>query len=164
MNSIEVKQIFQQKDLQITSKNFIFILMKPLIDFVNALYAQRRWRVTSGVKNLVLVLEENDKKILTPSEICDGLEARKRPMDLTTVYRILERLEELHLVHQINGSFIRCSHPENKNEDHHFLIDKKTKKAEEIFLDYRSSIAVQLKQEKSFDLNEVSLVFYGDFK
>lgn len=137
--------------------------MKNTIDFVNERYALKKWRVTAGVRNICSVFDEKPYTLFTPAKLCEALEGKQRPIDLTTAYRILERLEELHIVHQIDDAFIVCSDPSNTEEDHHFLMDEETGHAEEIFLDYRESIAMQLKQEKNFNLKDVSLVFYGRF-
>ena len=97
---------------------------------------------------------------MTVSEISRALEGESHEVDPTTVYRILERLTECGLVHNLQGKFVLCSDPDHKNE-HHFLFCTKCRNTEEIFLDYRDSIAKQLAVEKNFLLCDVDLLFKG---
>lgn len=128
-------------------------------DFVKKTFSENGWRMTAGVRNILVVLEEADT-ILSVQEISEKLKEINREIDITTIYRILEKLASVELIHEVEGKWIRCTDPENPDE-HHFLICENCGKSEEIFLDYRKAIAKQLKKEKGFDLNRVSLTFYG---
>ncbi len=134
--------------------------MSDFLLSVQAIFVARGWRVTAGVQNVVRILEQSQIPI-SSAEICAQLEKEGRPIDLTTVYRILDRLISIHLLHSLNGKFIRCSDPENKSDSHHFLICDDCGKAEEIFLDYFKSIEQQLQREKKFQLREVDMNFLG---
>ena len=134
--------------------------MSDFLSSVQALFSTHGWRVTAGVQNVVRVLEQTQKPI-SSAEICTQLEKDGRPIDLTTVYRILDRLISLHLLHSLHGKFVRCSDPSNKSDSHHFLICDDCGKAEEIFLDYFKSIEQQLQREKKFKLREVDMTFFG---
>lgn len=123
-------------------------------------FSTHGWRITAGVQNVSRLLEEATTPI-SSAEICDQLEQAGRPIDLTTVYRILDRLVALHLIHPLQGKFFRCADPENKEDSHHFLLCDNCGKAEEIFLDYFKSIEQQLYREKRFGLREVEMSFRG---
>ena len=81
--------------------------------------------------------------------------------DVSTVYRVLEKLQKTRLVHEFGGKWKWCTTPHNKEEAHHFLICEKCGNAEEIFLDYKDAIADQLAREKNFVLKKVHLSFLG---
>ena len=109
-------------------------------------FKENKWRMTAGVRNMLVVLEDSSS-LLTIGEIHDHLKAINREIDITTIYRILEKIESIGLVHSTSGKWMKCSDPDNKDE-HHFLICDKCGKSEEIFLDYKRAIAMQLKKEK----------------
>ena len=86
----------------------------------------------------IQVLEKNGFKITTPRKLVlqalQDTDQAVSPYDLqktigkqvdlnhVTIYRILEVLQDLHLVHKVaNGGFIKCSIPDIKG-CHHFLI------------------------------------------
>ncbi len=123
-------------------------------------FVQKRWRLTAGVRNVLLILSS----AMTPLSVQDigkKLKAQDHPVDATTVYRILERLKECRLIHTLReGRFVKCSDMSNAKA-HHFLRCKKCSGVEEIFLDYKKSIASQLASEKNFLLTDVDLEFWG---
>ena len=121
------------------------------------LFAQQSWRVTRGVRQVFDYLQSQSSftkvgDIKTPAKI-----------DLSTKYRILEKLLETKLIHQEGEGFRACSDLNNK-QAHHFLICQNCDRAEEIFLDYKASISDQLAREKNFLLTDVRLSFYGRCK
>ena len=134
--------------------------MSDLLLSIQSIFTARGWRVTAGVRNVVRVLEET-KIPISSAEICAQLEKDERPIDLTTVYRILDRLISIHFLHSLYGKFILCSDPKNKSDSHHFLVCDNCGKAEEIFLDYFKPIEQQLQREKKFELREVDMNFFG---
>jgi len=126
---------------------------------IKTFFNKKGWRITPATQNVVDILH----KISTPisvQEILSILERMEHPVDLTTVYRILDRLIQSGMVHDLKGKFVLCSDPERKGE-HHFLWCTKCQNTEEIFLDYKDSIAKQLASEKNFLLQEVDLLFKG---
>lgn len=122
-------------------------------------FSQKGWRVTAPTRNIINALH-NATSPIGVREICSALKERDRSANSTTIYRVLERLIESGIVHDIQGKFILCSNPEEKKE-HHFLWCTQCNRTEEIFLDYRESIARQLASEKNFLLQEVDLLFKG---
>lgn len=134
--------------------------MSDFLSSVRTIFTAHGWRVTAGVQNVVSLLEKTEIPI-SSAEICSTLDKEGRPIDLTTVYRILDRLIAVHLLHSLDGKFVRCTDPENKTDSHHFLVCDNCGKAEEIFLDYFKSIEQQLHREKGFGLREVDMSFRG---
>jgi len=124
---------------------------------VEAAFKARRWRVTLGVREVLRVLGEHDH-FLSAHEIEKILAGK---LDVTTIYRILEKLQEVKLVHEFQGKWRVCSDPHNHTESHHYLICGQCGTAEEIFLDYHEAISEQLAREKQFLLKKVHLGFLG---
>lgn len=129
------------------------------VDYVVDLFEKRGWRVTAAVRNVLRVLVQ-EERFLSVIDINEKLKIFSRAVDPVTIYRILDKLKILKVVHEHEGGWIVCSDV-NKKEAHHFLICEKCNAAEEIFLDYKESIAKQLAQEKHFFLKAVDISFYG---
>ncbi len=134
--------------------------MQEKIKLAEERFASRAWRFTAGARNVGRIIFST-KIPLSATEITEILAKKGLKSDLTTVYRLVDRYVSLDLAHLLNGQVIPCNHPENKNEEHHFLVCESCGEAEEITLNYRESISRQLKAEKNFKLRKVDLVFYG---
>jgi len=63
-------------------------------------------------RRVVLEVLSTARVPLTPAEIHERVKARGRTMDLVSVYRILETLQENGLIHHVlaNNSFKACAH------------------------------------------------------
>lgn len=131
--------------------------MNDYLNQAESAFKARRWRVTLGVREVLRVLSEQDR-FLSAHEMEKILE---QSLDVTTIYRVLEKLQEVKLVHEFQGKWRLCSDCENHTESHHFLICESCGEAEEIFLDYHDAISDQLAKEKQFLLKKVHLGFLG---
>ncbi len=120
-------------------------------------FKERAWRLTLAVRETFKVLSSSEV-FLSAYEIAKVLDDR---FDVTTIYRVLEKLQEVRLVHEFQGKWKLCTDPHNTEESHHFLICDTCGYAEEIFLDYHDAIANQLAREKDFLLKKVHLGFLG---
>lgn len=125
-------------------------------------FAKKNWRVTAGTRNVIEILE-GPETFYSTKDIQKKLKEKGRPIDLSTIYRILEKIKQFDLIHEFDGQFARCTDPGNP-EEHHFLMCQKCHGAEEIFLDYKQGISDQLAKEKGFLLKEVHLAFKGECK
>ncbi|MBT3349155.1 transcriptional repressor [bacterium] len=134
--------------------------MKNFTENTQKRFADKKWRFTSGARNLARILE-NATSPLSVKSLVESLEAAERKMDTATVYRLLERFLEVRLVHRVANGFMPCTDPDNTSDSHHFLLCNSCGLAEEIFLDYQESISKQLQKEKDFRLSSVDLTFYG---
>ncbi len=135
----------------------VFENMKQNLAPVEAAFTARRWRVTLGVREVLRVLNEN-AFFLSAHDMEKILD---HSLDVTTIYRVLEKLQEVRFVHEFQGKWRLCSDCDNQTESHHFLICESCANAEEIFLDYHEAIADQLAREKQFLLKKVHLGFLG---
>lgn len=81
---------------------------------------QNGFKITTPRKQVLEALTSLDKPV-SPYEIQKVIPG-KAQLNHVTIYRILEMLRELHLVHKVaNGGFIKCIVPEEKG-CHHFLV------------------------------------------
>jgi len=134
--------------------------MKKLRDTVQVTYNENGWRMTAAVRNICDIFDEASN-LLSANDVTSSLVVQGNITDITTVYRILERFETMGVIHKIGKKFIKCKDPTNQHQQHHFLICDRCDKAEEIFLNYKESIASQLKNEKGFTLKDVDMTFHG---
>jgi Fe2+ or Zn2+ uptake regulation protein len=131
-----------------------------LLKTVESAFRLKRWRLTAGVRNVVTILEAQNTP-LSPYEIQKQLLVMGRELDVSTIYRIIEKLTKSRAVHSVERRFFKCSSPQETQKQHHFLLCEKCGQAEEIYLDYESSIGAQLATEKNFILKQVTLSFSG---
>ena len=142
------------------AKKLIYECMTDFIEFISTEFKKRNWRLTAGVRNVTHILAETNIP-LSVHDLRKLLQSQDRDIDPTTIYRIFDKLKAIEVLHEIHGRFIKCSDPENKEDEDHFLICDECGEAEEIFLDYFEAIASQLKAEKGFELEEADLSFVG---
>ncbi len=134
--------------------------MSDFLSTVAAKFNEKGWRMTQAVRLTVQILAETSS-LLSVGDVLIQLKKQGLKANISTVYRILEKLEDVHLVHNFEHQWRRCTYPDNKTDEHHFLICSKCGGVEEIFLDYKESISDQLAREKNFLLKEVHLGFFG---
>ncbi len=127
------------------------------LQLIESKFKANRWRFTSSARQIVDALI-NQNVFISAYELEALLEEE---LNVTTVYRTLEKLQKLKLAHEFQGKWKWCENPKNEVESHHFLICERCDNAEEIFLDYKAGIADQLAREKNFILTKVHLGFLG---
>jgi Fe2+ or Zn2+ uptake regulation protein len=79
-------------------------------------------RVT-GPRTRVLELLDGEHRALSPYEIRDHLGRDRIRMDVVTIYRVLEVLERLGLVHRVyrTGGYVRCRRRDLDHHHHHLV-------------------------------------------
>ncbi len=90
----------------------IFKLTKddPFLTRALASLKEKRFRITSP-RQMVLELLSKTKKALHPNDIYSEIKKSAKSIDLASVYRILEVLTELKLIHrEANGGYFPCQH------------------------------------------------------
>lgn len=127
---------------------------------VENFFTKNNWRITLSVRSVLDILSDSET-LLGVSDIQIILREKKQKFDTSTIYRILNKLKKINLIHEFENKWKRCTHSHNTTDEHHFLICDKCNNVEEIFLDYKDSIADQLLEEKKFKLEHVRLGFFG---
>lgn len=114
----------------------------------------------------ILQLLESTQKSVSPSEIFILLQKKFKSdeFDRVTVYRILEKLEELEIVHSVgDGKYIYCTHQACGHDKHFIAICTKcgavkdvggTTKTLQVLSDF-------LQQEAKFQMTNDSIVIRG---
>jgi len=133
--------------------------VSTFLDFVTVRFKEKNWRVTAGVRNVSSILARQNK-FYSVMDIEYRLVQMGRSIDTVTIYRILEKLNDVGLVNEFESKWHHETDPDNALKGHYLICDK-TGWAEEIHLDYFSTIAKQLAKEKGFLLKEVKMAFVG---
>lgn len=133
--------------------------VSEFLEFVTDRFKARNWRVTAGVRNVSSILAKQNQ-FYSVLDIEQRLIKMGRSIDTVTIYRILEKLDEVGLVNEFESKWHHETDPQNDLKGHYLICDE-TGWAEEIHLDYFSTIAKQLAKEKGFLLKEVKMAFIG---
>lgn len=127
------------------------------------LYAHN-YKLTPQREATVRVLLENEEDHLSAEDVYLLLKERSPEIGLATVYRTLELLNELKIIHKINfgdGVARYDLHAEGAERFHHHLVCIKCGTVDEILDDLLGD--VEKKVEKNFDFKIIDhrLVFHG---
>lgn len=123
---------------------------------------------TTKPRLMVIGFLAGAKEAFTPYEIKDAMAQMEVKADVVTIYRVLEELEKLGLVHKVLalGRYIRCFEEDNcddhhRDNCHHYLICRNCQAVEEIAGEDLSSIEARIVKEKGFKVEAHSLEFLG---
>ncbi len=120
-------------------------------------------------RKLVIDLLSKNKKVLTPYEMRDTFKKRKVNADVVTIYRILETLEKLSLVHKVlalNG-YSACAVTgldRKKNAEqscHHYLVCKSCHRVDEVEGENLSGLEKKIAKQYQFKIQSHYLEFTG---
>ncbi len=137
----------------------------------NALSAlkKRGYRITKPRK-LVVQLLNDANTALSAYEIRDLLAASDEAVDIVSIYRILECLEENHLIHRVllTGKVRKCQlddedHCQLPQDDHchHLLICRQCNTTQEVHCHGMDAILAQVSQQARFQVEDHRLEFVG---
>ena len=141
--------------------------MIEYIDFALGRMQAEKFKIT-GPRRAVIELLAKSTKALNPYEMKAILEKQKVDIDVVTVYRVLETLEKLALVHKILAfnSYIACNTREDETHDgeencHHYLLCSKCHKVEEFEGEDLSKLEEKVARETKYQINSHYLEFIG---
>ena len=117
------------------------------------------YRLT-GARRAVVETVQQSTRALTPVEVFDMARAKYRALGLVSVYRTLEKLEELHLiqrVHQPHGcqAFISAGHGHQ-----HLLLCKQCGQVEFFDGDDLGILTESIAQKTGYQIQENLLQFF----
>ena len=127
------------------------------------------FRVTRPRRLVVEILAQADEA-LSAYEIKDLLQDRGERVDTVSVYRIIECLEENHLVHRLlgTGKIRKCQLPhedhctlERTNHCHHLLICQSCGDIQEIHCLGLGALIKDVEKQARFKIKEHNLEFIG---
>lgn len=123
---------------------------------------EAKFKITPS-RQMVIEFLAKSTKALSPYEIRNLLKKRGSAADVVTIYRILELLEKLGLVHKVLGlnGYIRCGMEEEKAPCHHYLLCKKCQKVEEAHGENLSMLQKKITKNQKFKVESHYLEFMG---
>jgi len=111
--------------------------------------------------NIIDLLEKSDA-LLSAQDIYDKLIHSDERMNLSTVYRTLDKLVDADIINKIEIEHEKQSLYEfNRDEHHHFMICKQCNKIESIYHCPLDDYEQQLAQETGFSITGHKIEFYG---
>jgi Fe2+ or Zn2+ uptake regulation protein len=122
-------------------------------------------RMTQSRLKILEVLQ-NTEKALSPGDLFSELNSKfkKENFDRVTVYRILEKFEELEIVHPVgDGKYIYCAHQACEHDKHFIAICDKCHKVQEIGGEAKALRLLSnfLEEEGGFRMTSDSIVVRG---
>ena len=146
------------------------MLMSEYIEQAIKILKENEFRITNPRK-LVIKLLDKSKEALSAYEIKDKLDSQGKDVDIASIYRIIECLEQNKLVHRVlsTSKIMKC---QLKHEDecdkhhehhhcHHLLICQKCGSIEEIHCAGINPIIKTVESHSKFKVKKHSLEFYG---
>jgi len=138
--------------------------MKNYTQFALKTLKDAGFKLTTQREMIVKLLAKTDKA-LSPYDMRDTLKKQKINADVVTIYRVLETLENLALVHKVlavNG-YIRCNTDEigKKNFCHHYLLCKNCHKIDEVEGEDLTKLEQKIEKDKKFKIESHYLEFTG---
>jgi Fur family transcriptional regulator, ferric uptake regulator len=127
------------------------------------------FRITKP-RRLVVELLDTANKPLSAYEIKDLLVSQDEKVDTVSVYRILECLEENHLIHRVlaTGKVRKCSleheehcHLSQEEHCHHLLICEKCQATEEVHCPGTAELVKELEKLSNFQIRSHNMEFLG---
>jgi Fur family ferric uptake transcriptional regulator len=110
----------------------------------------------------IIDLLENSKDLLSAQTIFEMLRKDDLKINLSTVYRTLDKLTENGIINKIDLEAEKQSLYEyNRDEHHHFLVCKNCNKIETIYHCPIHEYEEQLKKETDFIITGHKIEFYG---
>lgn len=120
-------------------------------------------KITNPRKMLVTFLAKSDK-VLSPYEMKALLKKEKINADVVTIYRVLEVLESMSLVHKVQAfnGYVRCNTKKMQpGVCHHYLLCRSCKKVEEVEGENLSQLEKKISQQNHFQIESHYLEFMG---
>ncbi len=108
----------------------------------------------------ILKFISNQNKPIDVNQIYQGLVAKGLKLDPVTIYRALNKLNEVGLVKQVNLREGKLRY-EIEGDHHHHLVCKKCKKIEEIYGEWLQKAEELISKKYQFTAVEHALEFFG---
>ncbi|MFM1652804.1 Fur family transcriptional regulator [Brevibacillus sp. B_LB10_24] len=122
------------------------------------------YKLTPQREATVRVLLENEQDHLSAEDVYMLVKEKAPEIGLATVYRTLELLSELRILHKMNfgdGVARYDLSDDNSEHHHHHLVCRHCGTVDEIFEDLLSGVDERLKANYNFVMLDHRLTFYG---
>jgi Fur family ferric uptake transcriptional regulator len=138
--------------------------MEQRIEKIKQQLQAQSYKLTSQREAIVRILLQNEKDHLSAEEVFMLVREVEPDIGLATVYRTLELLTELKILHKMNfgdGVARYDLHTENSEHHHHHLVCVKCGAVDEIMDDMLGPIEQKVEKEYHFNILDHRLVFHG---
>lgn len=138
--------------------------MEDRLDRIKQQLHSHNYKLTPQREATVRVLLEKIEDHLSAEDIYLALKDKAPDIGLATVYRTLELLTELKIIHKINfgdGVTRYDFRDENAEHHHHHLVCIHCGKVEEIEEDYLGDVEKRVESEYQFEIVDHRLTFHG---
>ncbi|WP_373533412.1 Fur family transcriptional regulator [Vampirovibrio sp.] len=129
-----------------------------------AILKQKGFRITRP-RMLVLELLDRTERTLSAYEIKDILDESGEKVDTVSVYRILECLEENHLIHRVlsSGRVMKChlEHEQEDQQEHLIISCQGCGSIEEIQFPEVDKIIRSIEKLSTYKIQNHNLEFFG---
>lgn len=115
-------------------------------------------------RSMILHFLAQSKKALSPYEMKELLKTKKIKADVVTMYRVLDLLEKLELVHkvQVFHGYIACEAPATaRNVCHHYLLCEHCHAVNEVKGEDLKELEKKIAREHKFSIQSHYLEFRG---
>ena len=129
----------------------------------------RGFRITKP-RQLVVELLDQTTQALSAYEIKEKLDSSGEKVDTVSIYRILECLEDNHLIHRLlsSGKVLRCQlehestcHLDQQDHCHHLLICEKCLNIQEVHCPGAEDLVARVEKHASFVVKRHNMEFLG---
>lgn len=138
--------------------------MEDRIERIKEKLQSHNYKLTPQREATVRVLLENKEDHLSAEDVFMMVKEKAPETGLATVYRTLELLVELQIVHKMNfgdGVSRYDLHEENMSRHHHHLLCIKCNSVDEIMDNWLTGIEERVENEYAFQITDHRLVFHG---
>lgn len=138
--------------------------MEARIDKIKQQMQSQSYKLTPQREATLRVLLEHEEDHLSAEDVYMLVKGKAPEIGLATVYRTLELLSELRVVHKMNfgdGVARYDLRTEDKEHHHHHLVCLECGSVDEIMEDWLGSIEDRVEQEHQFKIVDHRLVFHG---
>jgi len=118
------------------------------------------YRLTGARKAVVETMEQS-AQALTPAEVYEAARQKYRALGLVTVYRTLEKLEELHLIQRVHQPMSCQAFISAGNGHQHLLLCKQCGQVEFFEGDDLGPLTRFIERKTGYQINEHWLQLFG---
>jgi Fe2+ or Zn2+ uptake regulation protein len=143
--------------------------MPPYAEMAIATLKEKGFRITRA-RRLVVEALDASPRALSAYELKDLLDAQGERVDTVSVYRILECLEQNHLIHRVlsTGKVKKCQlesedhcHRDQQEHCHHLLICNRCETIQEVHCPGTHELVAALETQTHFTVQSHAMEFWG---
>lgn len=138
--------------------------MEDRIERIKKQLQSHRYKLTPQREYTVRVLLENEEDHLSAEDVYLFIKEKSPEIGLATVYRTLELLSELKIIHKLNfgdGVSRYEFRTEGADRHHHHLVCIQCGSVDEIMEDLLQNVEEKVETEFNFKILDHRLIFHG---